>query len=141
MKSPSRSIAELIITPPNELSKPHLGASSAELTVTKKREEQDSRERQRRAGRRGRAPSICVGQIVSEIWGMLIGDNVLRGRYGPTRRRHNGIKEEFIITAVLGGGERNPEGRRPSAELHNRRRRRQTLNKDKRGGFQLTRPT
>lgn len=61
---------------------------------------------------------------------MLIGDNVLRGRYGPTRRRHNGIKEEFIITAVLGGGERNPEGRR-----------RQTLNKDKRGVFQLTRPT
>lgn len=67
-------------------------------------------------GRRGRAASICAGQIALEIWGMLIGDNVLRGRYGPARRWHNGIKEEFIITYVLGGGERNPEGRRPSAE-------------------------
>lgn len=49
---------------------------------------------------------------------MLIGDNVLRGRYGPTPRRHNGIKEEFI-RCVLGGGKRNPQGRRPLAQPHN----------------------
>lgn len=52
---------------------------------------------------------------------MLIGDNVLRGRYGLTRRWHNGIKEEFIIMCVLGGSESNPEGRRPLAAQHNGR--------------------
>lgn len=110
VKSPSCSDTVLIIPPRKEPSEPHLRASRADLTATEK--EPDSRARWRRVGRRGGAASICVWLIVSEIWGMLIGDNVLRGRYGPRRRLHNGIKEEFII-ALARAGRRGEESAGP----------------------------
>lgn len=57
-----------------------------------------SEPRQHGAGSR-RDGFICIPQIVSgEIWKMLIGDNVLRGRYGVTCSQHNGIKDKLIIT-------------------------------------------
>lgn len=54
--------------------------------------------REKEGGKEAESGSfICIPQIVSEIWKMLIGDNVLRGRYGLTCSQHNGIKDELII--------------------------------------------
>lgn len=56
-------------------------------------------------------------ETVQEIWKMLIGDNVLRGRYGLTCRQHDSIEDELIIECAEG---RKKECLLQSLKIHNR---------------------